>query len=140
MSDLVQFTKDNGIAVITINNPPVNALSPGVPEGISEAIERINNDPEIKAAVLIGGGHLGQSYRGENRTELDWRQLAESARTVWELFPAMRGTNIVRAWAGIEARMPDERPSSGRAARAKEFSISLASRPMASSSDRVSVP
>ena len=56
MSDLVQFTKDNGIAVITINNPPVNALSPGVPEGISEAIERINNDPEIIAAVLIGGG------------------------------------------------------------------------------------
>jgi 3-hydroxyacyl-CoA dehydrogenase len=56
MSDLVQFTKDNEIAVITINNPPVNALSPGVPEGISESIERINNDPEIKAAVLIGGG------------------------------------------------------------------------------------
>ncbi len=56
MSDLVQFTKDNGIAVITIVNPPVNALSPGVPEGISEAIERINNDPEIQAAVLIGGG------------------------------------------------------------------------------------
>src|SRR5277367_5009038 len=56
MSDLVQFTKDHGIAVITINNPPVNALSPGVPEGISESIERIDNDPEIKAAVLIGGG------------------------------------------------------------------------------------
>src|SRR5271155_186843 len=56
MSDLVQFTKDNEIAVITINNPPVNALSPGVPEGISEAIEPINKDPEIGAAVLIGGG------------------------------------------------------------------------------------
>src|SRR3984957_5499252 len=56
MSDLVQFAKDNGIAVITINNPPVNALSPGVPEGISEAIEHISNDPEIMAAVLIGGG------------------------------------------------------------------------------------
>ncbi|HEY0701801.1 MAG TPA: 3-hydroxyacyl-CoA dehydrogenase NAD-binding domain-containing protein [Candidatus Acidoferrales bacterium] len=56
MSELVQFAIDNGIAVITINNPPVNALSPGVPEGISEAIERINNDPAITAAVLIGGG------------------------------------------------------------------------------------
>jgi 3-hydroxyacyl-CoA dehydrogenase len=56
MSDLVQFSKDNGIAVISINNPPVNALSPGVPEGISESIERINDDPEIKAVVLIGGG------------------------------------------------------------------------------------
>src|ERR1700751_3066595 len=56
MSDLVQLTKDNGIAVITINNPPVNALSPGVPEGIARAIEEINNDDAVQACVLIGGG------------------------------------------------------------------------------------
>jgi 3-hydroxyacyl-CoA dehydrogenase len=56
MTDLVQLTKDNGIAVITINNPPVNALSPGVPEGISEALDNIARDPDVKAAVLIGAG------------------------------------------------------------------------------------
>jgi 3-hydroxyacyl-CoA dehydrogenase len=56
MSDLVQFTKDGNIAVITINNPPVNALSPGVPEGIAEAIERVGTDGDVHAAVLIGGG------------------------------------------------------------------------------------
>jgi 3-hydroxyacyl-CoA dehydrogenase len=56
MTDLVQLTKDNGIAVITINNPPVNALSPGVPEGISEALDQIVRDDSVKAAVLIGGG------------------------------------------------------------------------------------
>jgi 3-hydroxyacyl-CoA dehydrogenase len=56
MSELVQLTKDNDIAIITINNPPVNALSPGVPEGISDAIEQIDKDPTVRAAVLIGGG------------------------------------------------------------------------------------
>jgi 3-hydroxyacyl-CoA dehydrogenase len=56
MSDLVQFSKHDGIAVITINNPPVNALSPGVPEGILEAIEKVDKDDSIKAVVLIGGG------------------------------------------------------------------------------------
>src|SRR5258708_10233615 len=56
MSDLVQLTKDNDIAIITINNPPVNALSPGVPEGIAAAIEQIDKDSSVKAAVLIGGG------------------------------------------------------------------------------------
>jgi 3-hydroxyacyl-CoA dehydrogenase len=56
MTDLVQLTRDNGIAVITINNPPVNALSPGVPEGISEALDQIALDDSVKAAVLIGGG------------------------------------------------------------------------------------
>ena len=56
MTDLVQLTKDNGIAVITINNPPVNALSPGVPEGISDALDQVAKDDRVKAAVLIGGG------------------------------------------------------------------------------------
>ena len=56
MSELVQLSKDNDIAIITINNPPVNALSPGVPEGIAEALEQISKDDTVKAAVLIGGG------------------------------------------------------------------------------------
>jgi 3-hydroxyacyl-CoA dehydrogenase len=56
MSDLVQLAKDDGIAIITINNPPVNALSPGVPEGIFEAIDEVGKDDDIRAAVLIGGG------------------------------------------------------------------------------------
>jgi sarcosine oxidase subunit beta len=66
--------------------------------------------------VMIGGGHLARPYRDENRTEIDWRKLAESAQTVWELFPVMRGTTIVRAWAGIEARMPDDIPVIGPSA------------------------
>ncbi len=56
MNDLVQLSQDNDIAIITINNPPVNALSPGVPEGISDAIEQVGKDSSVKAAVLIGGG------------------------------------------------------------------------------------
>src|SRR6202049_3253325 len=56
MSDLVKLTKHTGMAIITINNPPVNALSPGVPEGIAAAIEQIDKDESVKAAVLIGGG------------------------------------------------------------------------------------
>jgi len=56
MSDLVQFTTDGDVAIITISNPPVNALSPGVPQGISEAIERIGANDSVHAAVLIGAG------------------------------------------------------------------------------------
>ena len=56
MSDVIQLTKDGDIAIITINNPPVNAISPGVPEGISEAIDQINADSTVTAAVVIGGG------------------------------------------------------------------------------------
>src|SRR5207302_3800520 len=53
---LVELTKDNEIAIITVNNPPVNALSPGVPEGISECIDSVCKDPSVKAAIIIGSG------------------------------------------------------------------------------------
>ncbi len=56
MNNLVRISRDNDIAVITIDNPPVNALSPGVPEGISAAIDEMNGDPAVKAAVVIGAG------------------------------------------------------------------------------------
>jgi sarcosine oxidase subunit beta len=71
--------------------------------------------------VLIGGGHLGRAYPEENATVLDWTKLATSARTVWELFPVMRETTIVRAWAGIEARMPDDIPVIGPSRKAENF-------------------
>ena len=66
--------------------------------------------------VVIGGGHLAVPYRDRNQTVIDWRKLAQSARTVWELFPAMRAATIVRAWAGIEAMMPDAIPVVGPSA------------------------
>src|SRR6516162_1692052 len=53
---LVRFENVDGIGVITIDNPPVNALSPGVPEGIVENVERSNADPAVRAMVLIGAG------------------------------------------------------------------------------------
>ena len=56
MSEPVKLTFDGEIAVITVDNPPVNALSPGVPEGIKSALEEIIVADNIKGAVLIGGG------------------------------------------------------------------------------------
>ena len=53
-SELVQLTRDGEVAIITIQNPPVNALSPGVPEGILSSIEAVASDDSIQAAVLIG--------------------------------------------------------------------------------------
>jgi len=56
MSDLVTLTRDGDIGIITVDNPPVNALSPGVPEGIAAAIDQVVADSSLRAAVLIGAG------------------------------------------------------------------------------------
>ena len=56
MNDFVQVIQDQDVAIITINNPPVNALSPGVAQGIAQAIEQAGKDESIKAVVLTGAG------------------------------------------------------------------------------------
>jgi 3-hydroxyacyl-CoA dehydrogenase len=56
MSDLVTLTKDGEIGIITIDNPPVNALSPGVPEGIELCLDQACADGSIAAVVMIGAG------------------------------------------------------------------------------------
>ncbi|HVN07108.1 MAG TPA: enoyl-CoA hydratase-related protein, partial [Bryobacteraceae bacterium] len=57
MSDLVKYDVQGDVAIITIDNPPVNALSPGVPEGIDAAVARAGADPAVKTAVMIGAGN-----------------------------------------------------------------------------------
>src|SRR3984885_10784029 len=56
MENLVNLTTQDGIAVITINNPPVNALSPGVPEGLVSALDAADKDHTARTIVIIGGG------------------------------------------------------------------------------------
>jgi len=57
MQELVQYAIQDDVAIVTINNPPVNALSPGVPEGIDAGVARAAADPAAKAVVLIGSGN-----------------------------------------------------------------------------------
>ncbi|MDR2838202.1 MAG: enoyl-CoA hydratase/isomerase family protein [Azonexus sp.] len=54
--DNVTYACQGEIAIATIDNPPVNALSLGVRAGLMDAIERAGADPGVKALVIIGGG------------------------------------------------------------------------------------
>jgi 3-hydroxyacyl-CoA dehydrogenase len=55
-SELVSYVVTDGVAVVTIDNPPVNALSPAVWEGLDSAVARAWDDPAARAIVLIGAG------------------------------------------------------------------------------------
>ncbi|MDH3319791.1 MAG: 3-hydroxyacyl-CoA dehydrogenase NAD-binding domain-containing protein [Betaproteobacteria bacterium] len=54
MSDVAAYTVRDGIAVITLNNPPVNGLGNALRAGIAEGLEKADSDPDVKAVVLIG--------------------------------------------------------------------------------------
>ncbi len=46
----------DGIAIIELLNPPVNALSHSLRAGLMAALEQAKADPSLEAAVLIGAG------------------------------------------------------------------------------------
>ena len=52
----VSLSTENDIAIITIDNPPINATSHGVRQGIVTALDQIDADPAIKVAILICAG------------------------------------------------------------------------------------
>jgi 3-hydroxyacyl-CoA dehydrogenase len=56
MADLVRYEVKDGVAVVTIDNPPVNALAPDVWGQIDDAIKRGVADSAAEAIVLIGAG------------------------------------------------------------------------------------
>jgi 3-hydroxyacyl-CoA dehydrogenase len=56
VSELVRLSHHGGIAVVTIDNPPVNALSSGVPEAILAAVREAAADASVQAIVVRGAG------------------------------------------------------------------------------------
>lgn len=56
MTTCVHREQEAGIAVITIDNPPVNASSVAVRQGLLEAVEQVVRDAAVHAAVIIGAG------------------------------------------------------------------------------------
>lgn len=56
MSDLVTTRHQDQILVVTIDNPPVNALAPGVAEGVAAAVRMAQTDVSVAAIVVLGAG------------------------------------------------------------------------------------
>ncbi|MEN3286771.1 MAG: hypothetical protein V7634_1071 [Bradyrhizobium sp.] len=116
-----RIAADLGEPVPSETIAPMLMITSAVPHFIDPVVilrgRKLSFKQFTNGTVLIGGGHLAVPYQEQNETVLDWRKLAESARTVAELFSVMRGATIVRAWAGIEANMRDGIPVLGPSAR-----------------------
>lgn len=56
MSEIVTFSKEGRIGIITVNNPPVNALSQAVRAGIKSGIAQGIEDQGVDAMVIICAG------------------------------------------------------------------------------------
>ena len=54
----IKLTIEDGVAVITVDNPPVNAISQAVRQGLVDAIKTVAADSSIQAAVIRGAGKV----------------------------------------------------------------------------------
>ena len=56
INDVTTIEKDGNISIITLNSPPVNALSAPVREGLHKGISEARNDKETEAIIIICEG------------------------------------------------------------------------------------
>jgi len=53
---VVQFRREDQIAVITVNHPPVNALNSAMRQGLVNALDKAREDAEVTAVVITAAG------------------------------------------------------------------------------------
>ncbi len=58
---VVRIEREGSVAVVVIDNPPVNASSQAVREGLLRAVREIDGDSSVTAAVLVG---VGRAFMG----------------------------------------------------------------------------
>ena len=53
---VVTIRREGGIAVVTVDNPPVNALGQALRQGLWDAVGSLDADPAVRAVVLVCAG------------------------------------------------------------------------------------
>ncbi|RYE38918.1 MAG: 3-hydroxyacyl-CoA dehydrogenase, partial [Hyphomicrobiales bacterium] len=56
INSVIDLANDGNIAVITVNSPPVNALSQNVREGLNEGLQKAYADSSVQAIMVICDG------------------------------------------------------------------------------------
>src|SRR5918992_6098105 len=56
MSEPARYAVRDGVAVITLDNPPVNGLGNALRAAILQHLKKADADPAVKAVVIIGSG------------------------------------------------------------------------------------
>lgn len=58
MRNLVRVEKENKLAIVTIDNPPLNVISKNVFKGLLEVFTELEEDNETVAVLITGAGDI----------------------------------------------------------------------------------
>ncbi|MGK9166613.1 enoyl-CoA hydratase/isomerase family protein [Inquilinus limosus] len=93
----VRYAAEDGVAVVTIANPPVNALDAGVRAGLAESVRRADADPAVRAIVIAAEGRT--FIAGADISEFGRPPVPPSLPEVIDAFDSV-GKPIVAAIGG----------------------------------------
>jgi enoyl-CoA hydratase len=87
---VVTWSKEDGVAVIVIDNPPVNTLSSAVIEQLETVAGEVDRDGEVVAVIITGAGNKAFVAGGNIKEFPEWMnkgmEYAE-ARSLWLQHP-----------------------------------------------------
>ena len=86
MSDVMTYEVRDGVAVVTIDNPPVNALGHAVRQGMVDGFSKANADDSVDAIVLACAGRT--FFAGADITEFGKPMQQPDLRGVLEVIEA----------------------------------------------------
>ena len=93
INSVTDLVRDGEIAVITLNSPPVNALSQTMREGLIAALRQAEADPATKVTLLICAGRT--FIAGADISEFDKVQTGASLRDVQDVMDAAKKPILV---------------------------------------------
>jgi enoyl-CoA hydratase/carnithine racemase len=95
--DLIRVDVENGVAVVVVDNPPVNSLSNAVLDALAATAERLAGEPQARVVILTGAGDKAfvagadldefSAALGDTDWIEDHTSRSRRALTAWERLP-----------------------------------------------------
>src|SRR5215813_13334917 len=103
MAEFVRVERDQGIATIRLDRPPMNALNAQVQDEIAAAATEVDTDPGVRAVVLYGGERVFAAGADiKEMAEASFAQIAVDSRRLQGAFTTVAriGKPVVAAVTG----------------------------------------
>ncbi len=108
MKGTVLYEVNDGVAVLTVDNPPVNPLSDGVRNGLYESLQKAEDDNTVKGVVLTGNGRA--FIAGADISEFGGNVEGKSLNEVFQKLefckkPVVAAINGIALGGGLETAL-----------------------------------
>jgi enoyl-CoA hydratase/carnithine racemase len=108
----IHYDKSDGIAVITIDNPPVNVFTPALHKELFDILRDFNADPEIRCGILTGAGDRAFSAGDDIKSQRPERTRLETVER--HLSPRTEGESLeYPGWEQEIMTLPRYKPMVG---------------------------